>query len=96
MTKSDLISNVTTAVAKTNPGLSKRAVGEVVDACFSALTKGIKKDKRFTYPGFGTWTLKQRKARKGINPQTGQSITIKASKTCTFKPSLDFKKDLNK
>lgn len=96
MTKSDLISTVSTLCAKSNPGLSKRAVGEVVDACFAALAKGIKKDKRFSYPGFGTWTCKQRKARKGINPQTGQQITIKASKTCTFKPSLEFKKDLNK
>ncbi len=92
MTKSDLIS----AVCKTNSGLSKKAIGEVLDTCFTSLAKGIKKDKRFTYPGFGTWTLKQRKARKGVNPQTGQSITIKASKTCTFKPSLEFKKDLNK
>lgn len=92
MTKADLIS----AICKETPGLSKKAVGEVVDACFAALTRGIKKDKRFTYPGFGTWNVKQRKARKGINPQTGQTINIKASKTCTFKPSAEFKKGLNK
>jgi DNA-binding protein HU-beta len=92
MTKADLISTI----CKEIPNLPKKAVGEVVDVCFTALGRGIKKDRRFTYPGFGTWTVKQRKARKGINPQTGQAITIKATKTCTFKPSLEFKKGLNK
>jgi len=92
MTKADLISTI----SKDNPELSKRVIGETLDACFTSLSRGIKKDKRFTYPGFGTWTLRTRKARQGVNPQTGQRITIKASKTCTFKPSLDFKKALNK
>jgi DNA-binding protein HU-beta len=92
MTKHDLIS----AICKEVPGLSKKTCGEVLDTCFGSLAKGIKKDKRFSYPGFGTWTMKLRKARKGVNPQTGQPITIKASKTCTFKPSIDFKKALNK
>jgi len=92
MTKSDLI----TAICKEHKGLSKKAVSEAVDLCFANLAKGLKKDKRFSFPGFGTWTVKTRKARKGINPQTGQPITIKASKTCTFKPSLDFKKSLNR
>ena len=92
MTKSDLI----TATCKQNAGVSKKAVTQIVDACFAALATGIKKDKRFSMPGFGTFTVRARKARKGINPQTGQAINIKASKTCTFKPSLDFKKSLNK
>ena len=92
MTKADLISSI----CKQNKNLSKKAVGDVMDSCFDLLAKGIKKDKRFTYPGFGTWTMKNRKARKGVNPQTGQSITIKASRTCTFKPGVEFKKSLNK
>lgn len=92
MTKADLISTI----SKKHPKLSKRAVSEIVDNCFETMAAGIKKGKRFTYPGFGTWTLKTRKARKGVNPQTGAKITIKASKTVTFKPSMDFKKSLNK
>jgi len=91
MTKSELIAKI----SKGQPELSKRAIGEVLDEAFEHLATGIKKDKRFTYPGFGTWTVRTRKARKGVNPQTGQRITIKASKTCTFKPSVDFKKSLN-
>jgi len=92
MTKADLINQI----CKEHKDVSKRMAGELVDTCFVQLGKGIKKDKRFTYPGFGTWTLKNRKARKGVNPQTGQKITIKASKTVTFKPSVEFKKGLNK
>ncbi len=96
MTKADLISTIHANLAKKNPDCSKRLISDVVDTCFEQLAKGIKKDKRFSFPGFGTWTMKMRKARKGVNPQTGQAITIKASKTCTFKPSVDFKRDLNK
>lgn len=91
MTKAELVAQM----AKAHPELSKRAIGELLDTSFGLLATGIKKGKRFTYPGFGTWTVKTRKARKGVNPQTGQRITIKASKTCTFKPSIDFKKSLN-
>lgn len=91
MTKAQLVNDI----AKQNPDLSKRAIGEVLDSAFVFMAKGIKKDKRFTFPGFGTWTVRNRKARKGVNPQTGQRITIKASRTCTFKPSIDFKKALN-
>ena len=92
MTKLDLI----TSICKQQKTLSKKLVNEVLESCFHALAQGVKKSKRFTYPGFGTWTVKNRKARKGINPQTGQSISIKASKTITFKPSSDLKKSLNK
>lgn len=92
MTKAELVANI----AKQQPELSKRAIGEMLDCTFELLAKGIKKDRRFTYPGFGTWTMKTRKARKGVNPQTGQRITIKASKTCTFRPSSEFKKSLNR
>lgn len=91
MTKAELVARI----AKEQPELSKRLITDIVDSTFEHLAHGIKKDKRFTFPGFGTWTVKTRKARKGVNPQTGQRITIKATKTCTFKPSVDFKKSLN-
>jgi len=92
MTKDELIS----AVAKTckNDDLSKRLVTDIIDSAFSAIGTSIKKDKRFAYPGFGTFTLRNRKARTGRNPQTGATIKIKASKTVGFKPSPTFKKSL--
>lgn len=89
MTKGELIN----AVAKAAK-ISKRAATEAVDATFAGIGRGIKKDKRFQVPGFGTFTVRSRKARKGRNPQTGAAITIKASRTVGFKPAPDLKKGL--
>lgn len=92
MTKADLIE----AVMKSNKnnGLSKRLTTDIIDNTFSAIGKSIKKDKRFSFPDFGTFTVRNRKARKGRNPQTGATIKIKASKTVGFKPSPKLKGSL--
>ena len=91
MTKAELIDKV--AVTK-GLDLSKRAVREVVDVAFGAIAQAIRKEKRFSYPGFGTFTVRSRKARVGRNPQTGEKIRIKASKTVGFKPSSGLKGSL--
>jgi DNA-binding protein HU-beta len=88
MTKAELVHVVA------GKGLTKKAAAEMVDALFDTIAKSIKKEKRFSYPGFGTWTVRERKARMGRNPQTGTAIKIKASKTVGFKPSADLKKGL--
>jgi DNA-binding protein HU-beta len=89
LTKDELIN----AVIKTckDPDLSKRLTGDILDAAFENISKSIKKDKRFAYPSFGTFTVRSRKARKGRNPQTGEEIKIKASKTVGFKPAPTLK-----
>jgi len=92
MTKAELIEKV--QESKTAPGLTKKNTALIVDAVFEALKKAVKKDKRFSYPGFGTFNVKQRKARKGRNPRTGETINIKASKTVAFKPAPAFKDKL--
>lgn len=92
MTKAELIEKVCATLKHRD--LSKAAVNEISDTLFETLAKGVKKDKRFTYPGFGTWTVRTRKARKGRNPQTGAVINIPASKTIGFRPSPDVKKSL--
>ncbi|HEV8344858.1 MAG TPA: HU family DNA-binding protein [Candidatus Binatia bacterium] len=89
MTKGDLIDEVAKG-AKVN----KRIAGDAVDATFESLTRALKKEKRFQVPGFGTFTVRARKARKGRNPQTGAEIIIKASRTVGFKPAPDLKKVL--
>ncbi len=70
--------------------LSAKATGEVVDAVFDVISAAIKQDGRFSLAGFGTWTVRDRAARMGRNPQTGATIQIKASRTVGFKaaPSL--------
>ena len=89
MTKGELID----AVAK-NAKISKVAAGMAVDATFDSIAKAIRKSKRFQVPGFGTFTVRSRKARKGRNPQTGAVINIKASRSVGFKPAPVFKKGL--
>ncbi len=89
MTKGDLVDSVAKSV-----NISKRTAGEAVDATFDNIAKAIRKSKRFQVPGFGTFTWRSRKARKGINPQTGAVISIKASRTVGFKPAPGLKKGL--
>jgi DNA-binding protein HU-beta len=89
MTKAELIE----AVAK-SAKISKIAAGEAVDATFDSIAKAIKKSRRFQVPGFGTFTVRSRKARKGRNPQTGAAISIKASRTVGFKAAPVLKKGL--
>ena len=52
---------------------------------------GIKKDGSVQLVGFGTFSISERKARQGVNPQTGKPIQIAASKTVKFKPSAQLK-----
>ncbi len=93
MTKAELIDTVWNHKSVTGD-MTKKACGEVIETTFEVMSKSIKKDKRFSFPGFGTWTVRKRKARTGRNPQTGAKITIKASKTVGFKPSSTFKSTL--
>jgi DNA-binding protein HU-beta len=90
MTKADLIERV----QATRPDLSKRQVSDVVDAVFDNLARAIRKDKRFSVPGFGTFSLKKRAARVGRNPQTGAEIQIAPTKTVGFKPAPELKRSL--
>ena len=92
MTKAELIEKVCTTLKHRD--LSKAAVNEIADTMFETLATGVKKDKRFTYPGFGTWTIRTRKARKGRNPQTGKEIKIPAHSVPKFRPGMEFKKSV--
>jgi DNA-binding protein HU-beta len=89
MTKAELIE----AVAK-SAKISKSTAGEAVDATFDNIAKAIKKSRRVQVPGFGTFTVRSRKARKGRNPQTGAAISIKASRTVGFKAAPVLKSGL--
>ena len=89
MTKTDLIN----AVAK-GARLTKKAAGAAGDPVFEGLARALKREERFQVPGFGTFTVRSRKARKGRNPQTGVEIIIKASRTVGFKPAPGLKKGL--
>ena len=58
----------------------------------SAIVKEMKKSGGFTLPSFGTFRVVKTKARKGLNPRTGEPIKVKAGKTVRFKASPTLKK----
>ncbi len=92
MTKSELIEEISKSVS--HDGLSKKTVETIISGTFTVIGKTIKKSGRFSYPGFGTFTVTKRAARKGRNPQTGEAIKIKASKSVKFKPAPALKDKL--
>ena len=74
--------------------LSKKDATNAVNATLNTIKKETKKPNGVTIVGFGSFATVKRKARKGRNPQTGQPITIKASKTVRFRPGKAFKTNL--
>lgn len=94
MTKSELINKVNEAAAANGTELTKKATGELLDLVFETVSGAIVDGDRFSYPGFGTFTVKTRKAREGRNPRTGKKIQIPASKTVAFKPAPKLKDSL--
>ncbi|MCF6157665.1 MAG: HU family DNA-binding protein [wastewater metagenome] len=80
MNKQELINSVAKEL-----GTPAKQAENAVNAVISSIQKGLKKDKRVQLIGFGSFEVRTRKARKGRNPQTGEPIKIKASKTVAFK-----------
>lgn len=66
-------------------GETKAAAERALNAVLHGITYGLKKQGNVSLVGFGSFTVKKRKPRMGRNPQTGEPIKIKASKTVTFK-----------
>ncbi|MCQ8241719.1 HU family DNA-binding protein [Rhizosaccharibacter radicis] len=57
-----------------------------------AIVREMKKEGGFTLPSFGTFTVRKTKARKALNPRTGEAVKVKAGKTVRFKASPNLKK----
>lgn len=90
MNKAELID----AMADT-ADISKAAAGRALDGAIAAITKALKKGDTVTLVGFGTFSVRKRKARIGRNPKTGEEIKIKASKAPGFKPGKALKDAIN-
>lgn len=89
MNKAELID----AVAK-QAQLSKKDATMAVNATLTSIKKATKKSDGVSIVGFGSFNQVKRKARKGRNPQTGETIQIKASKSVRFRPGKAFKEML--
>ncbi|MBI4549392.1 MAG: HU family DNA-binding protein [Candidatus Omnitrophica bacterium] len=80
-----------TEVAKKTK-LSKSKALEAVNFAFDAIKASLKKGQRVQLVGFGSFLVKQRKARTGRNPKTGETIQIKAKKVPAFSAGAELKK----
>lgn len=89
MTKAELIE----VVAK-GARLPKKKAEDTLDLAFEHIARAIRRDKRFWVPGFGTFTVRRRKARAGFNPRTNSPMTIPAARTIGFRPAPELKKGL--
>lgn len=91
MTKAQLID----AVAK-KTGFKKKDAEAAVSAAFDAMTEALTEGEKVQIVGFGTFEVKERAARKGINPLTKKTMDIAASKSLSFKAGKAMKELLNK
>ena len=86
MNKTELISAVASA-----SDLSKVKTEEVVNATLDAIVKALASGDSVQLVGFGSFEVRSRNARVGLNPQTGEKVNIPASKVPAFKPGKKFK-----
>ncbi|NLU42480.1 MAG: HU family DNA-binding protein [Firmicutes bacterium] len=86
MTKAELISSVAE-----KSGLSKKDAGTALEAVLDSITEALAGGDKVQLVGFGTFEVRQRAARTGRNPQTGEDITIAARSVPVFKPGKALK-----
>ncbi|MEA3297658.1 MAG: HU family DNA-binding protein [candidate division Zixibacteria bacterium] len=86
MTKDEMI-----AMMSKNSGINKKQAGEALQTFMAGITSQLKKGKKVSFAGFGTFSVSKRKARIGRNPQTGDPINIPASRVPVFKAGKHLK-----
>ena len=90
MTKAELVESVYEKV-----GFSKKDSADLVELIFNAIKDSLEQSEKIKISGFGNFVVRQKRARVGRNPQTGQAIEISARKVLTFRPSQVLKNLLN-
>jgi len=90
MTKADLVERI-----HTNTSFSKKYSADMLESVFSVMKNTLEAGEKIKIAGFGNFEVKQKKDRKGRNPQTGEAMTIEARRILTFKPSTLLKKAIN-
>jgi DNA-binding protein HU-beta len=89
MNKADLVTKVAESTE-----LSKKDVSKAVEAVFESISEALHMGEKVQLVGFGNFEVRERSARKGRNPQTGQEIDIPASKVPAFKPGKALKEGI--
>ena len=90
MTKAELIEFIAE-----NADLTKAEAGRALEAMLEGIVEGLKTKKKVTLVGFGTFAAKEREARPGRNPQTGETVQIPARIAAVFKAGNKLKDALN-
>jgi DNA-binding protein HU-beta len=86
MQKTDFI-----ALVAEQTGTSKKVARQVIEAALDTIAHSLANDEKVVLTGFGTFELRTRQARRGVNPQTRQAMTIPASRSPGFSPSNSLK-----
>lgn len=86
MNKAELVEKVASQT-----GLTKRACREAIDSITSTISDSLASGEKVTLVGFGSFKVRQRKARRGRNPQTGREIQIPAKEVPKFDPGKNLK-----
>ena len=88
--KAELVEEVAQEV-----GLTKKDVNSVIDSMTAVITDALAKREKVTLVGFGTFLIQTRKARQGVNPQTGSKINIPAKDVPKFRPGSALKETVS-
>lgn len=91
MTKSELIQRL----AERNPHLYMRDVERIVETVFDEITHALSRGDRVELRGFGAFSVKERDARQGRNPRTGESVAVDAKRLPFFKTGKGLRERLN-
>lgn len=84
------------ALAKDNPDLRADEVEQVVDIFFDEITKRLAEGGRVELRGFGAFSTRDREARSGRNPRTGETVEVPSKRVPYFKPGKEMRERLNK
>jgi integration host factor subunit alpha len=90
MTKADIVETIYEKI-----GFSRKESAEIVDLMFDLMKETLENGDKIKISGFGNFVVREKRSRKGRNPQTGQEIQISARRVLTFKPSQVLRKALN-
>ena len=83
------------ALARENPELRAEEVERVVDIFFDEISEKLAKGGRVELRGFGAFSTRERDARQGRNPRTGESVSVPGKKVPYFKPGKEMRQRLN-
>lgn len=91
MTKADLVERVAKETEMT-----KKDAEKLVEVIFSSIVDTLNRGEKIELRGFGSFRVRERNARKGRNPKTGEPVDIPAKRVAYFKPGKDLKELINR